>query len=38
MNTNELWIHVKEDLKRREQPKHHLELYSFCRSENPYIR
>jgi len=38
MNTNELWKHVKQDLKERETPKHHLELYSYCRNDNPYIR
>ena len=38
MNTNQLWTHVQADLKRKEKPKHHLELYSFCRTDNPYIR
>ncbi|CAD8053713.1 unnamed protein product [Paramecium primaurelia] len=38
LNTNELWVRVKQDLKRREKPKHHLELYSYCRTENPYIK
>lgn len=38
MNTNELWVRVKQDMSRRDKPKHHLELYSYCRSENPYIR
>ena len=38
MNTNELWVHVKKDLSRRNAPKHHLELYSYCRTDNPYIK
>lgn len=38
MNSNELWVRVKKDMKRREKPKHHLELYSYCRSDNPFIR
>lgn len=38
LNSNELWENVKKDMSRREKPKHHLELYSYCRSENPYIR
>lgn len=37
-NSNELWKRTREDLKRREKPKHHLELYSYCKSENPFIR
>jgi hypothetical protein len=38
MNSNELWRRVKIDMDRRKQPKHHLELYSICRSDNPFIR
>ena len=38
MNTNQLWVHVKKDLSRRHTPKHHLELYSYCRTDNPYIK
>lgn len=38
MNTNRLWVEVKKDLKARERPKHHLELYSYCKNENPYIK
>ena len=38
MNTDELWINIKKDLKDRERPKHHLELYSMCKTDNPYIR
>lgn len=38
LNTNELWVRVKKDMSRREKPKHHLELYSYCRTENPYIK
>ena len=35
---NKLWQNVKKDLARKEEPKHHLELYSMCKSDNPYIR
>ena len=38
LNSDQFWKNVKSDLKRKEKPKHHLELYSFCKSENPYIR
>lgn len=38
LNTDRLWVEVKKDMKAREKPKHHLELYTFCKSENPYIR
>ena len=37
-DTNELWKRTRDDLKRREKPKHHLELYSYCKTENPFIR
>lgn len=36
--TNEIWKRTRADMKRREKPKHHLELYSFCKTENPFIR
>lgn len=36
--TNEIWKRTRADMKRRERPKHHLELYSFCKTENPFIR
>lgn len=35
---NKFWQHVKKDLARKQEPKHHLELYSMCKSENPYIK
>jgi hypothetical protein len=35
---NKFWQNVKKDLARTQQPKHHLELYSMCKSENPYIK
>jgi hypothetical protein len=38
LNTDRLWVNIKKDLKDREKAKHPLELYSFCKSENPYIR
>lgn len=38
LNTDRLWVEVKKDMKAREKPKHHLELYSYCKSDNPYIR
>ena len=39
MNTNQLWVNVQKDLDRRyKQPKHYMELYSICRSDNPFIR
>lgn len=36
--SNKLWIAVREDMDRKKSPKHPLELYSMCKSENPYIR
>ncbi|KRW98502.1 hypothetical protein PPERSA_00099 [Pseudocohnilembus persalinus] len=38
MNTNELWVRVQKDLNRKQKPKHHLELYSICKTQNPYIQ
>jgi hypothetical protein len=35
---NKFWQGVKQDLARLQAPKHHLELYSMCKSENPYIK
>ena len=35
---NLLWQNVKKDLSRRDKPKHQLELYSYCRTDNPFIR
>lgn len=35
---NELWNRVEADMKSRAKPKHPLELYSMCKSDNPYIR
>lgn len=35
---NKFWQNVKKDLARLQEPKHHLELYSMCKSENPYIK
>lgn len=35
---NKFWQSVKKDLSRLQEPKHHLELYSMCKSENPYIK
>ncbi len=35
---DEFWKRVHSDIKGREKPKHHLELYSYCRSDNPFIR
>lgn len=32
------WRGIQENLERKKVPKHHLELYSMCRSDNPYIR
>jgi hypothetical protein len=39
MNTNALWVGVKKDMdKMHPMRKHPLELYSMCKSDNPYIR
>ena len=38
LNSSPFWVNVKKDLDRRKEPKHHLELYSICKSENPFIR
>ncbi len=38
LNTNKFWQEVKKDIKAREKPKHHLELYSYCKTDNPFIR
>jgi hypothetical protein len=36
---DKFWQGVKENLdKAFYNPKHHLELYSMCKSGNPYIR
>ena len=35
---NKLWVEVRKDLERGKKPKHPLELYNMCKSENPYIR
>lgn len=35
---NKFWQNVKKDMARLQEPKHHLELYSMCKSENPYIK
>jgi hypothetical protein len=35
---NKFWQSVKKDMARLQEPKHHLELYSMCKSENPYIK
>jgi hypothetical protein len=36
---DKFWQGVKENLDRAfYNPKHHLELYSMCKSGNPYIR
>ena len=32
------WKNVRNDIKRREKPKHHLELYTYCKTDNPFIR
>ena len=32
------WKKVREDLNRKREPKHYLELYSMCKTDNPYIR
>ena len=37
-DTNEIWKRTRQDIKRREKPKHHLELYSYCKTENPFIK
>jgi hypothetical protein len=35
---DEFWRNVRSDIQKMNQPKHHLELYSMCKSDNPYIR
>jgi len=35
---NKFWAGVRSDLGRNKEQKHHLELYSMCKSDNPYIR
>lgn len=35
---NEFWRDVKADMKKKEKGKHYKELYTICKSENPYIR
>ncbi|KAL4457067.1 hypothetical protein ABPG74_014705 [Tetrahymena malaccensis] len=37
LNSDPFWVNVKNDVNRKRNPKHHLELYSICRSPNPYI-
>jgi len=32
------WTNVRKDISRRDAPKHHLELYSYCKTDNPFIR
>ena len=32
------WKKVRDDLNRKREPKHYLELYSMCKTDNPYIR
>ncbi len=32
------WKAMKADMQKKQEPKHHLELYSMCKSDNPYIR
>lgn len=39
MNSDDqFWKNVRTDIQRMNQPKHHLELYSMCKSDNPFIR
>ena len=33
-----MWRRVREQTEAKNPEKHHLELYSYCRSQNPYIR
>lgn len=35
---NEFWRDVQSDLNRKKKGKHHKELYSICKAENPFIR
>lgn len=38
LHTNRFWQEVRKDMKAREKPKHYLELYSYCKTDNPFIR
>lgn len=35
---DKFWSSIRQVQERYKEPKHHLELYSMCRSDNPYIR
>ncbi len=35
---DQFWKNVRTDIQKMNQPKHHLELYWMCKSDNPSIR